>query len=85
MILEHVTLDKPYGWVFFYQSRSYVLTGDPSQMLAGNAPVIFNRVSGEYHVTGTAQPIEYYLARYEATLPPAQLALPPQRRDRSRT
>lgn len=84
VILDDATLDKPYGWVFFYQSRAYVETGDFMEMLAGNAPVIFNRVSGEYHVTGTAHPVEDYISEYEATLPRHQLALPVQVRARLR-
>jgi hypothetical protein len=85
VILDDATLDKPYGWVFFYQSRAYIETGDESQVLLGNAPVIFNRIRGEYSVTGTAHPIEHYLSDYEAGLPPGELALPLQMRDQSRT
>ena len=73
VVLEESTLDRPYGWVFFYQSRACVETGDTTQMLAGNAPVIFNRFTGEYRVTGTARPLEDYLSEYEAELPPDQL------------
>jgi hypothetical protein len=82
VVLEDGTLDRPYGWVFFYQSRAYVETRDPMQGFAGNAPIIFNRVSGEYRVTGTARPIEDYLREYEAALPPAQLQMTPQMRSR---
>ena len=28
------------GWAFFYQSRTYVETGDPSTMLVGHGPVV---------------------------------------------
>jgi hypothetical protein len=57
--LEH-TLAKPYGWVFCYSSRD-------GEDLAGNAPVIVGR-NGELHLTGTARPLEYYLAAYERSL-----------------
>jgi hypothetical protein len=77
-IVETSTIDKPYGWVFFYQSRAFLGTGDLLQQFAGNAPVVFNRVSGEYRVTGTASPIESYLQEYEATLPAVQLEMKPQ-------
>ncbi len=36
--------------------------------LAGNAPLIVNRFTGEVVTTGTAHPTEYYLAQYEASL-----------------
>jgi len=26
-ILEQATIEKPYGWVFFYQSKKYLKTG----------------------------------------------------------
>jgi hypothetical protein len=71
---EH-TLDRPYGWVFFYQSREYLRTGDYADAFAGNSPIIVNRVTGECTETGTAYPIEQYLHEYEASLPPDQLGL----------
>lgn len=82
VVLEDKTIDKPYGWIFFYQSRKFVESGDPLEGYAGNAPLIFNRVFGEYRVTGTAHPIERYIEEYEHGLPPAQLAMKPQVRRR---
>ena len=73
VVLEDKTLDRPYGWVFFYQDRQYLETGDIRHAFAGNAPIIFNCLSGEYHVTGTAHPLEHYLRAYEATLPAVTL------------
>jgi hypothetical protein len=67
-ILDSATIIRPYGWVFFYQSSLYVETKEPTAMLAGNAPFIVNATTGEVIVTGTAQPAEYYLAQYEASL-----------------
>ena len=75
-------MDKPYGWVFFYQTKTFIATRDPLDGLAGNAPLIFNRVTGEYHVTGTAHPFEQYLTEYEAGLPAFMLQMKPQLRIR---
>jgi hypothetical protein len=77
IVTEH-TLKRPYGWVFFYDSRAYLASGKTSDMVAGNAPIIVDRVDGEIRVTGTAQPLETYLACYEAGLPAArmQMSLP---------
>ena len=55
----------PYGWVFFYQSKA-CLQGDDSAALAGNAPIIVARDNGQVSLTGTALPIEAYLAAYQA-------------------
>ncbi|NZA27721.1 hypothetical protein H0E84_15170 [Luteimonas sp. SJ-92] len=67
-IIDSATLERPLGWVFFYQSREFLLTGNSSSRLAGNAPLIVNRHSGRISVTGTAEPVEEYIARYEASL-----------------
>ena len=40
VILDQATLRKPYGWVFFYQARKFVETGDYRFALVGNAPVV---------------------------------------------
>jgi hypothetical protein len=77
LMLQH-TITKPYGWVFFYQSRSFLETQDERQMLLGNAPIIVDRVNGEVVVTGTAKPVEKYLEEYEAKIPPARLKMTPQ-------
>lgn len=62
------TLDKPFGWVFFYNSKAYLDTGDIGSMLGGNAPFIVNRNTGEVFVTGTIKPVEDYIADYESDL-----------------
>ncbi len=40
----------------------------PGAMLAGNAPYIVNKHSGQLQVTGTAHDIEYYIDEYEQSL-----------------
>lgn len=65
-IVDALTIDSPSGWMFFYQSRRYLETQDPSDALAGNAPLIVDRFTGKVTETGTAHTAEYYLAQYEA-------------------
>ena len=62
------TIEKEWGWVFFYTSDRYLKTGDFRYAVAGNAPYIVNRHTGEVRVTGTAQRIEHYIAEYEREL-----------------
>jgi len=71
-------LAKPYGWVFFYNNREFIETGNPRKRYAGNAPIIVDRFDGELRVTGTGGPLEGYLAEYEATLPSARLQFEPE-------
>ena len=68
MILDDQTLEYDWGWAFFYQSREFVETGEPSAMLAGNAPYLVNRETEEVVLTGTAYPVEHYVRDYEDQL-----------------
>ncbi len=68
LVLEEETIEKPWGWVFFYQSKEYVETGNFREMIGGNAPIIVNRNTGDLIYTGTANNIEFYVKEYEATL-----------------
>jgi hypothetical protein len=58
------TIERTFGWVFFYQSRKFIASGNISDCLVGNAPLVVTR-DGELHVTGTAYPLEHYLAAFE--------------------
>jgi len=68
VVIDSATIERPFGWAFFYESRLYLETGEFMHRLAGNAPLIVNRFTGEVVTTGTAHPTEYYLAQYEASL-----------------
>lgn len=58
------TQEESFGWVFFYQTKEFLETGNLSAMLAGNAPFIVNRRDGGIHVLGTANPVDVYLREY---------------------
>ena len=66
LILDENTIEKDWGWVFFYQSSEYLKSGNISDCLAGNAPYIINRYTGEIIETGTARSIDYYIEEYES-------------------
>jgi len=73
-LVQDATIAKPYGWIFFYQSSAYLQNPeDFSLALAGNAPVIIDRDSGEIILLGTALPTAEYLKRFEDKLPPARM------------
>lgn len=53
------------GWYFCFEAREFLETGDEAARLAGNAPFIIDKDSGEIHSLGTAKPLEEYLQDYE--------------------
>ncbi len=67
-IVDDATIEKEWGWVFFYDSAAHMRSGDIKDAIAGNAPVIVNRATGELIITGTAWPVDKYIEDYETRL-----------------
>ena len=67
VILDEETIEKKWGWVFFFTSRKWNETGDLRYAIAGNAPYLVERASGRCFPTGTAYGIEHYIDNYERT------------------
>jgi hypothetical protein len=63
-ILDEHTIEADFGWVFFWQSQQFLETGNFSDQLLRNAPLIIDTRDGALHVTGTAHPIEHYIQQY---------------------
>ena len=40
-IVDGKTIEKPYGWIVFYNTRRYIASGDPDDALMSNAPTLF--------------------------------------------
>jgi hypothetical protein len=76
VLLEESTMEFPHGWIFFYQSKGFVETGDERQFLLGNAPILIDRRDGSLHETGTARRTEYYIQNYMDTGDPNVEAVP---------
>ena len=68
-IVDELTIEQSWGWVFFCQSGQYLESGKLSEQLAGNVPFIVNKHTGELVPTGTAWPIQKYIEDYEKELP----------------
>lgn len=66
---EKCTIERRFGWVFFYQSKRYLESGDIRDALAGNAPIVVTKSDGRVHVTGTSSPLEQYLQKFETYQP----------------
>jgi hypothetical protein len=65
VLLDAETIERAFGWVFFYDSRMHFETGEFRYSLAGNAPIVVTRADGVLHETGTGRPLAEYLKRFE--------------------
>lgn len=65
IVVDADTIERNTCWVFFYDSRNYVETGNAIYKLAGNAPFIVDKRDWSLHATGTAEPIMNYILEYE--------------------
>lgn len=67
VLVYEATIEKTWGWVFFNTSKKWSETKSVQYALAGNSPVIVERRTGKVLETGTAQSLDHYIERYEAT------------------
>jgi Immunity protein 35 len=67
VIVDEMTIERPWGWVFFYTSRLWLDTEDIKYAIAGNSPLFVERASGKVLETGTSMPVAEYIANYERT------------------
>jgi hypothetical protein len=67
VILDEATIERDFCWVFFYDSSRHIETGDLSDALAGNAPIIVNKHDGSLHVIGTYKSVLEDVEAYERT------------------
>jgi Immunity protein 35 len=57
IILDERTVEKDFGWVFYWTSRPWHETGDFQQAIVGNGPIIISREGGSLYECG-ASPLE---------------------------
>jgi hypothetical protein len=65
IILREKTIEKSYGWVFFYSSKQYEETGVLEFMMIGNGPIVFERDTGTIERLDTAFSAQEAIAKYE--------------------
>lgn len=56
VVVEKNTIEKPFGWIFFYNSERFIETGESRYRLAGNDPVIVNKHNGSVEFFGSNKP-----------------------------
>ena len=64
-IIEKRTIQKPYGWIFFYNSNRYLETLSPLEALGGNGPIVVKRADGNLHQLGSGVPPDVSIAEFE--------------------
>jgi hypothetical protein len=64
-IMLEQTIDKSYGWIFFYNSKCYLKTGNPLEALGGNGPLVVERADGRVHALGSGQDPDDAIAEFE--------------------
>jgi hypothetical protein len=65
VVVEKHTIEKAFGWVFFYNSKKYLEKGTFRFRLAGNGPVIVNKDTGAIEFFGSNEPPEELIRDYE--------------------
>lgn len=64
-LMAENTIEKAYGWIFFYNSKRFLETGDPLEALGGNSPILVESATGRITLLGTATPVADSLRRVE--------------------
>jgi Immunity protein 35 len=69
-IVESRTVERPFGWVFFYEAGSAPKAGDPAAPAAaipGAGPLVVLRAGGGTAFLSTSVPPDKAIAEYEKT------------------
>ena len=64
VIDDRYTETHEFGWVFYFNSKKFIFTGDWEHALAGNSPIIVDKSNPQLIHTGTEKAVEYYVANY---------------------
>ena len=65
IILTEHTIEKPYCFIFFYNNRLFIETGNISYSLAGNSPLFISKLDGSISRYMTALSIEGMIDQHE--------------------
>lgn len=64
-LLEDKTVEKDFGWVFFYNTKRFLETHDRKYMMPGNAPFVVEREDGSVHFLFSSVPPNQAIEKYE--------------------
>ena len=67
VILDNEAIKKPYGIIFFYNTKKFNQTMDfNDNTLVGNSPFLVENKTGNIVVFGTNNSTQHYIEEYEA-------------------
>lgn len=56
VVMEERTVERAFGWVFFYTTKKYLQTKDPNHAKPGTAPLVVEREDGRTEFLATSVP-----------------------------
>lgn len=65
VVVDERTIEREFGWIFFYDAEKYLKTKQPIYAIAGNGPVFVNRRTGLIKFGGSGEPLEKQISDYE--------------------
>lgn len=68
VILDEFTIEKPWGWIFFFNNERYQQTRDTYCAWIGPGPIFFNRNTGEIRQFGSGDSLKNSIYDYEMEL-----------------
>lgn len=73
-IVDTETTERDFGWVFRYESKKTIETGDVREAISGNGPIIVDRYSGILRRFGSLDSSESAISQYEAEVAAQRLS-----------
>ncbi len=67
MIREDFIVTKDYGWIFSYESKRFLETGELRYRLVGNYPLLIFKDSGEIYPVDTIDDLEKIVKEHQAS------------------
>jgi hypothetical protein len=65
VILTEEIIKKPYGNIYYYQSKKFLVTKDFNDSLGGNGPFLVEKKTGRVVAFGTSMDLQDYIKSYE--------------------
>lgn len=68
IVLDNETIEKPYGWVFFYTTAKSLTSKEMRYRLAGNGPVVVTRSEGKIYELTSGLSVEKAISQFEESI-----------------